>query len=90
MAQIYDCYTITVMITLEDAGFIPKGEAGPWYESTDTTHQGSMPVNTGGGQLSCGQSIAGTTQVVEGTRQLMGRAGVRQVPGNPELCYVNT
>jgi acetyl-CoA C-acetyltransferase len=90
MAQIYDCYTITVMITLEDAGFIPKGEAGPWYESTDTTHQGSMPVNTGGGQLSCGQSVAGTTQVVEGTRQLMGRAGVRQVPNNPELCYINT
>jgi acetyl-CoA acetyltransferase len=90
MAQIYDCYTITVMITLEDAGFMPKGESGPWYESTDTTHQGSMPVNTGGGQLSCGQSVAGTTQVVEATRQLMGRAGVRQVPGDPELCYVNT
>jgi acetyl-CoA acetyltransferase len=90
MAQIYDCYTITVMITLEDAGFMPKGESGPWYESTDTTHQGAMPVNTGGGQLSCGQSIAGTTQVVEATRQLMGRAGVRQVPNNPELCYVNT
>lgn len=90
MAQMYDCYTITVMITLEDAGFIPKGEAGRWYAEHDTTWKGDFPVNTGGGQLSNGQSTAGTTQVIEGVRQLMGQADGHQVPNNPELCFVNT
>jgi len=90
MAQMYDCYTITVMVTLEDAGFIPKGDAGPWYEEHDTTWKGDFPVNTGGGQLSNGQSTAGTTQVVEGVRQLMGEADGHQVPNKPELCFVNT
>jgi acetyl-CoA acetyltransferase len=90
MAQMYDCYTITVMVTLEDAGFIPKGEAGPFYESHDTTYKGNFPVNTGGGQLSNGQSTAGTTQVIEAVRQLMGQAGDHQVPGNPHFCFVNT
>jgi acetyl-CoA acetyltransferase len=90
MAQMYDCYTITVMVTMEDAGFIPKGEAGRWYEDHDTTWKGDFPVNTGGGQMSNGQSTAGTTQVIEGIRQLMGRADGHQVPNNPELCFVNT
>ena len=50
-AEIYDCYTITVMITLEDAGFMPKGESGPWYAEHDTTYRGDFPVNTHGGQV---------------------------------------
>tara|TARA_B100000029_G_scaffold516700_1_gene632868 strand:+ start:8407 stop:9519 length:1113 start_codon:yes stop_codon:yes gene_type:complete len=90
MWQMYDCYTITVMVTLEDAGLIPKGMAGPWYEEHDTTWKGDFPVNTGGGQLSNGQSTAGTTQVVEGIRQLKGEADGHQVPDSPELCFVNT
>ena len=89
MAQIYDCYTITVMITLEDSGFFPKGESGPFYAEHDTKWSGDFPVNTGGGQLSNGQSTAGTTQVVEAVRQLMGRAENHQVP-NHDLCFVNT
>lgn len=81
-AQIYDCYTITVMVTLEDAGFMPKGESGPWYQETDTTYKGDFPVNTHGGQLSYGQQAGNTggfSQPMEATLQLMGRGGERQV-----------
>ena len=90
LAEIYDCYTITVIITLEDAGFCKKGEGGPFVASTNTTYKGTFPVNTHGGQLSFGQPglAGGATQVVEAVRQLMGRAGDRQVP-SAEFCYVN-
>jgi len=79
-----------VAVSLEDAGFVKKGEIGPFYESTDTTYKGSFPVNTDGGQLSAGQPFlaGGLRHVVEGARQIMGRAGTRQVPKN-DLCMVN-
>ena len=77
-------------VSLEDAGFVKKGEIGPFYESTDTTYKGSFPVNTDGGQLSAGQPFlaGGFRHVIEGARQIMGRAGPRQVPKN-DLCMVN-
>ena len=77
-------------VCLEDAGFADKGEIGPFYESTDTTYKGSFPVNTDGGQLSGGQPglAGGFRHVIEGARQIMGRAGTRQVPKN-DLCMVN-
>ena len=77
-------------VSLEDAGFVPKGEIGPFYESTDTTYKGAFPVNTDGGQLSGGQPglAGGFRHVIEGARQIMGKAGVRQVPRN-DLCMVN-
>ena len=90
-AQFYDCYTILVMMCLEDAGLVPKGEIGPFYESTDTTYKGEFPVNTDGGQISGGQpggSGGGFRHVIEATRQIMGRAGVRQVQ-KKDLCLVN-
>ena len=78
-------------VCLEDAGFCKKGEIGQFYESTDTTYKGSFPINTDGGQISAGQ-IAGTgggfRHVVEATKQLMGRAGERQV-SRKDLCAVN-
>lgn len=89
-AEFYDCYTILVAMTLEDAGFVKKGEIGPFYESTDTTYKGSFPINTDGGQLSGGQPglAGGFRHVIEAARQVMGRAGPRQVPRN-DLCMVN-
>ncbi len=90
-AQIYDCYTITVMVTLEDAGFIPKGESGAWYAEHDTTYKGDFPVNTHGGQLSYGQQAGNTggfTQPMEAVLQLMGRTGERQVP-DARIGFVN-
>ena len=88
--QPYDCYTITVVVTLEDAGFCKKGEGGKFVEEHDLTYQGDFPCNTHGGQLSFGQPglAGGMSHVIEGARQLMGRAGERQVK-NAELGYVN-
>ena len=86
----YDCYTITVLVTLEDAGFCPKGEGGRFVEETDFTYRGELPLNTHGGQLSFGQPglAGGMSHVTEAIRQLMDRAGNRQIQ-NPRLAYVN-
>ena len=89
-AQFYDCYTILAMMTLEDAGICPKGEIGDFYQETDTTYKGEFPINTDGGQIGAGQpgDAGGFRHIVEATRQIMGRAGVRQVERN-DLCLVN-
>ena len=87
--SLYDCYTITVIVELEDAGFAPKGEGGPFIASTDITYKGELPINTHGGQLSFGQAAGGMTHVTEGVRQLMGRGEGRQVDPVPEYCFVN-
>ena len=50
--QIYDCYTYTVLVTLEDYGFCAKGEGGPFVADGKLGPGGSLPTNTGGGQLS--------------------------------------
>jgi acetyl-CoA acetyltransferase len=80
-AEIYDCYTITVLLTLEDAGFCAKGDGMRFLREHDLTWAGDFPLNTHGGQLGMGQAGAagGMTQVVEAARQLMGRADGRQV-----------
>jgi acetyl-CoA acetyltransferase len=82
-AEIYDCYTITVLLTLEDAGFCGKGEGMAFIREHDLSCAGDFPVNTHGGQLGVGQAGAagGMTQVVEAARQIMGRADARQVNG---------
>lgn len=89
-AELYDCYTIAVLIELEDAGFCPKGEGGRFVESHDLTYTGDFPVNTHGGMLSFGQPGlgGGMTLVVEAVRQIMGRAGTHQV-GRNDLAFVH-
>jgi acetyl-CoA C-acetyltransferase len=86
----YDCYTITVVVTLEDAGFCKKGQGGRFVEEHDLTWNGDFPCNTHGGQLSFGQPGlgGGMSHVTEAIRQLMGRGGERQVKG-AKLGYVN-
>lgn len=86
----YDCYTITVIVTLEDAGFCKKGHGGRFVQEHDLTYAGDFPCNTHGGQLSFGQPglAGGMSHVTEGIRQLMGRGGARQVK-NAHLAYVN-
>lgn len=88
--QPYDCYTITVLVTLEDAGFCKKGEGGRFVEEHDLSYKGDFPCNTHGGQLSYGQPglAGGMSHVIEGVRQLMGRGGERQVK-NATIGYVN-
>ncbi|MFT7598863.1 MAG: acetyl-CoA C-acetyltransferase [Acidimicrobiales bacterium] len=80
-AQLYDCYTITVLLTLEDAGFCRKGEAAAFVNAHDLSYLGDFPVNTHGGQLGMGQPGAsgGMTQTVEAVRQIQGRAEARQL-----------
>jgi acetyl-CoA C-acetyltransferase len=86
----YDCYTITVLVTLEDAGFCKKGQGGPFAAEHDLSYAGDFPCNTHGGQLSFGQPGlgGGMSHVVEGIRQLMGRGEGRQVK-DAALAYVN-
>jgi acetyl-CoA acetyltransferase len=88
--QPYDCYTITVLVTLEDAGFCRKGEGGKFVEEHDLSYKGDFPCNTHGGQLSYGQPglAGGMSHVIEGARQLMGRGGERQVK-DATIGYVN-
>lgn len=83
LLSVYDCYSIVVAITVEDAGIVPKGEVGPWLGEQDFTHRGPLPLNTHGGQLSCGQAdlAGGMSHVTEAVRQLRGAAGERQVDG---------
>ncbi|MHB8382780.1 MAG: thiolase family protein [Candidatus Binataceae bacterium] len=78
-AELYDCYTFTVLVTLEDYGFCKKGEGGPFVEGGRIGPTGSLPVNTGGGQLSSFY-MWGMTPVAEAVVQMRGEAGQRQVP----------
>lgn len=78
-AEIYDCYTFTVLVTLEDYGFCKKGEGGQFVSGGRTAPNGSLPVNTGGGQLSSFY-MWGMTPICEAIIQMRGEAGRRQVP----------
>ncbi|MET0700862.1 MAG: thiolase family protein [Mycobacterium sp.] len=81
MASLYDCYTITVLMTLEDAGFCGKGQGMSWVQSRDLTFRGEFPLNTAGGQLSFGQAgmAGGMHHVVDAARQVMGRSAAAQI-----------
>jgi acetyl-CoA acetyltransferase len=93
--QIYDCFTYTVEITLQDYGFFRPGEGLDWLQGGTIEPGGRMPVNTSGGLLSEAYQM-GLTPLTEGVMQLMGRCGERQLgPGTgnrtPEiiLCSDN-
>ena len=90
VAEIYDCFTITLIVELEDLGFCPKGEGGRFVEGGRIRLGGPMPVTTHGGLLSGGHPglPGGFLHVVEGIRQLRGEAGARQVP-DAELALVH-
>ena len=79
MGQIYDCYTYTVLVTLEDYGFCAKGDGGPFAASGALGPGGSLPVNTGGGQLSS-YYMWGFTPLSEAIIQARGDGGDRQAP----------
>lgn len=87
VAQLYDCFTSTVLITLEDYGFAKKGEAGPFALEGNLKLGGSLPTNTSGGMLS-EADITGWNHIAEGVRQIRGEADERQVPG-AEVCVVS-
>jgi acetyl-CoA acetyltransferase len=78
VVELYDCYTFTALISLEDYGFCGKGEGGPFVASGVLGPDGKLPVNTGGGQLSS-YYLWGMTPLSEGVIQARGQAGERQV-----------
>jgi acetyl-CoA acetyltransferase len=90
VAQIYDCFTITVIVELEDLGFCPKGEGGRFVEDGNIGLGGRLPVTTHGGLLSGGHPGlgGGFFHVLEAVRQLRGEAGERQV-ANAEVALAH-
>ena len=91
--EIYDCFTYTVEITLQDYGFFEPGEGEDWFRDGRIEPGGSMPVNTSGGQLSEAYFM-GLTPLTEAVMQLMGRCGERQLgpetnTKRPEIILCN-
>lgn len=85
--EIYDCFTYTTMVTLEDYGFCAKGEGGEFVASGALGPGGSCPTNTGGGELSS-HYMWGMTPLSEAVIQARGQGGERQV-GRHDLIMVS-
>ncbi|MCP9948204.1 thiolase family protein [Actinomadura madurae] len=85
--EIYDCFTYTTLVTLEDYGFCAKGEGGDFVASGAIAPGGSHPTNTGGGELSS-YYMWGMTPLSEAIIQARGDGGERQVP-NHDLIMVS-
>ena len=80
-AQLYDCFTPTVLVELEDLGFCAKGEGGAFVDSGAIELGGSLPINTHGGMLShCHPGHPGSMfALTEAVWQLRNQADARQV-----------
>ncbi|MEO7020182.1 MAG: acetyl-CoA acetyltransferase [Ktedonobacteraceae bacterium] len=82
VVEIYDSFTITVILTLEALGFCARGEGGAFVSGQRTAPGGPFPMNTNGGGLSyCHPGMYGIFLLIEATRQLRGECGARQVAG---------
>ncbi|MEO8508842.1 MAG: thiolase family protein [Betaproteobacteria bacterium] len=86
VAQLYDNFTISVLLWLEHAGFCGEGESGSFVEGGRIRLGGELPVNTAGGNLS-ESYMEGWLHIVEGVRQMRHACGPRQV-ANAQLCLV--
>ena len=87
VAQIYDCFTICALMTLEDYGFCKKGQGGHFVEGGRIELGGDLPINTAGGLLS-ETGMPGLQLVVEAVRQLRGES-VNQVSGANKAIVSN-
>jgi acetyl-CoA acetyltransferase len=81
MFQPYDDFTIAVLLQMEAFGFCGRGEGSAYILETDLSHRGTLPLNTGGGQISAGQPglAGGGLNLAEAVRQLFGEGGQRQI-----------
>ncbi|MDR3534211.1 MAG: thiolase family protein [Rhodopila sp.] len=90
-AAIYDSFTITLAILLEEIGFSARGASGRDAAAGRYAPDGALPLNTHGGLLSYGHCGVGgaLAHVVEMHRQLTRRAGDRQIPSEPALALLH-
>ncbi|MFQ5879982.1 MAG: acetyl-CoA acetyltransferase [Dehalococcoidia bacterium] len=89
LVEVYDSFTYTVLVTLEELGFCAKGEGGAFVSGQRTAPGGDFPLNTNGGGLSYTHpGMYGIFLIIEAVRQLRGECGQRQVP-NPRTALVN-
>jgi acetyl-CoA acetyltransferase len=80
MLSLYDAFTITPILFLEDLGFCPKGEGGRFVSNGAIAPGGKLAVNTSGGGLSyCHPGMYGLLVLIEAVRQVRGECGQRQV-----------
>lgn len=81
VAQLYDAFSATPLILLENLGFCAPGTSGAFIRSGATDPGGSLPMNTNGGLLSFGHTgdSSGISVLIEAARQVMGEAGPNQV-----------
>ena len=87
IAEVHDCFTIAEVIAIEDLGFFEPGTGYKQAELGTTARAGVKPINTSGGLKSKGHPVgaSGVGQAVEIFKQLRGRAGGRQVEGDPRI-----
>jgi acetyl-CoA acetyltransferase len=82
VVEVYDSFTYTVLVTLEELGFCGKGEGGAFVSGQRTAPGGEFPLNTNGGGLSYTHpGMYGMFLIIEAVRQLRGECGERQVVG---------
>lgn len=87
VCQLYDSFTSTVLLALEDLGFCAKGESGPFIASGALRPGGALPTNTdGGGLASCHPGMRGMFLMIEAVQQLRGECGDRQVTDARLAC----
>ncbi|MET0151561.1 MAG: acetyl-CoA acetyltransferase [Candidatus Binatia bacterium] len=89
LRMIYDSFTITVLLTLENLGFCKRGEGGAFVSGGRLAFDGPCPTNTDGGGLSSNHpGMRGIFLVIEAVKQLRGEAGARQLKKcNVALCH---
>ena len=88
LAEIYDCFSSTVLIGMEGLGLVGRGESGRFVREGNTRLDGRLPTNTHGGLLSEGY-LHGMNTVTEAVLQVQGRGGTRQAPRH-EVCVVTS
>jgi acetyl-CoA acetyltransferase len=83
VAFVYDCFTIAMLVNVEDLGLAERGRAGAEFAADRFALGGSLPLNTHGGLLSHGHPAraGGIANVIEAVVQLRGEAAGRQVAG---------
>jgi len=91
LVMLYDAFTITTLLFLEDLGFCPKGEGGRFVQDGAIAPGGKLAVNTNGGGLSCVHpGMYGLFLILEAVTQIRGEAGARQLKTcDIALCHGN-